>query len=100
MCVSGQGIFDGYFFDNAVWIDGITINTRIAPSGSDLTIDLLKDGIEQLKFSSLADGNLYEKTSISPIAYSTTERFGLKIESVGSTNAGQGLTVIISYYDR
>ena len=100
VCVDEQDIFDGYFFDNAVWIDGITINTRIAPSGSNLTIDLLKDGVEQSKFSSLTDGNLYEKTSILPIAYSTTERFGLKIKSVGSTNAGQGLTAIISYYDR
>lgn len=94
-------IIKGILFNNSVGISHITINSRVAPLGSDLTIDITKDDVEQSNISTLTAGSTSEKTALSSIIhFSTTEEFGLKIKTVGSIEAGQGLNITIHYYDR
>jgi len=93
-------IVDGFYFNNDVAIDKLTITARVAPTGADLTVDLLKDGSEQSKVATLTDAATYEVTDFDPELYSTTDRFGLKIKSVGSGEEGQSLMVVVHYYDR
>jgi hypothetical protein len=78
----------------------MTLIARVAPTGADLTVDLLKDGAEQTKIATLATTSTYELTTLGRAPYAITERFGLKIKSVGSTEPGQSLTAVVHYYDR
>ena len=93
-------IIDGFYFNNPVVIDKMTLIARVAPTGADLTVDLLKDGAEQTKIATLATTSTYELTTLGRAPYAITERFGLKIKSVGSTEPGQSLTAVVHYYDR
>ena len=96
-----ETLVDGFYFDNNVGVDKVTLFARVAPTGADLTIDLLKDGFEQTKIATLATTSTYELTTLSVVEYyATTERFGLKLKSVGSIEPGQSLTAIVHYYDR
>jgi hypothetical protein len=99
LCQDEDTIVDGFYFDNSVAIDQLTLFTRVAPTGSDLTVDLLSDGAEQSAVATLTDGSSYEETTIVTKYYTSSERFGLKIKSIGSGEAGQGLTIIVHYYD-
>ena len=100
LCQDEDTIVDGFFFNNSVTVDKITIMSRVAPTGANLTIDLLKDGAEQSKVATLTAASTGESTAITSEYYSTAERFGLKIKSIGSTEPGQSLQVIVHYYDR
>ncbi len=40
----GETFFDGFSFGEGVTIDRITLHARSAPKGSDLQIDLMKNG--------------------------------------------------------
>lgn len=95
--VDEETIFDGFFFENNSTILKITLMVKEIVTGSNLTIDLLKDGAEQTKIATLSDGSVYETTDIADTAYLTTERFGLKVKSVGSTTPGKGLTVLVHW---
>jgi hypothetical protein len=88
-------IFDGLFFPVKVHINKILIYAGTAPVGANLTIDILKGGTEQSKLATLTDGSAYETTTISGVTFTTTQRFGLKIKSVGSGTAGAKLNIII-----
>lgn len=99
-CQDEDTIIDGFHFSNGVSIEKITITSRVAPTGANLTIDLLKDGAEQSIISTLAAAATYEATSFTPQHFLSTDRFGLKIKSVGSTESGQSLIVVVHYYDR
>lgn len=46
--------FDGYYFPEAVSIDKITLSARSAPSGSNLQIEILKNGIPTGKVATLS----------------------------------------------
>ena len=92
-------IVDGFYFDNAVGIDGVTLHARVAPTGADITVDLMKDGAEESKVSTLTDASTYEETALVTEYYATDERFGLKIKTIGSVEDGQGLIVVVHYYD-
>jgi hypothetical protein len=100
LCQDEDNIIDGFFFNNSVAVDKITIMARVAPTGANLTIDLLKDGAEQSKVATLTDAGIYEVTAITTEYYAIDERFGLKIKSIGSTEPGQSLVVVVHYYDR
>lgn len=93
-------IIDGIYFNQSSYIRKITINARVAPTGANLTIDILKDGSEETNLATLTDASLYETTSLDAIEFSSAERFGLKIKSVGSTNPGQGLNITVHYSDK
>ena len=101
LCQDEDTIIDGFYFGNSVGVDKVTITARVAPTGANLTVDLLKDGSEQTKIATLTAAGTYEVTTLSVVEYySTSERFGLKIKSIGSTEPGQALIVIVHYYDR
>ena len=94
-------LVDGVYFPNNVGIAGVLINSRVAPTGSNLTMDLLIAGNEQAKIATLTADSKYEKTTFSlPLLLTSNDRFGLKIKSVGSIEPGQGLNITIFYYDR
>jgi hypothetical protein len=97
--VDEETIIDGMYFDNTIGINKITLHAKTAPTGANLTVDILKDGAEQSKIATLTDGSTYEKTSITTEYYSPLERFGLKIKSIGSGVSGAKLTAIVNYYD-
>jgi hypothetical protein len=95
-------IVDGFYFDGSIAIDKMTIHARVAPSASNLTVDILKDGVEQSKIGTLTAGSTYERTTLAaPVQYITTDMLGLKIKTIGAaSNEGEGLNVIVHYYDR
>ncbi len=89
------------YFSNNVGISAISINARTAPTGSNLIIDILKDGTEQTELSTLTTTNEYEKTTFtSPIQINSSVRFGLRIKQIGSTIPGSGLNITVYYYDK
>lgn len=90
-------VFDGLQFQSNVKITKVGIYTAEAPIGANLTIDLLKNSIEQNHISTLTDGSNYEITDVNDISYVTSERLGLKIKSIGSTKPGAGIIVTIHY---
>ena len=99
VCQDEETIVDGFYFGNKVAIDAMTLFARVAPTSADLTVDLLDDGAEQTRLATLTDASTYEKTIITTKYYEITDRFGLKIKQIGSLEAGQGLTVVVHYYD-
>ncbi|MCH8172656.1 MAG: hypothetical protein IIA70_05020 [Proteobacteria bacterium] len=90
-------ILDGFFFEDTATIQEVTIFARDAPVGAAFTIDFLKGGVEQTKIATLADGVSKQATTISGLSYTDTEEFGLKVKSVGSTNPGAEIAIILSY---
>ncbi len=97
--VDEQDIISGFYFDNNIIIDKVTINARVAPTGSSINIDLIKNGAEQSNIADLTATSSYKETSLTPLSYNSTDRFGLKIKQIGSTQAGQGLNISVHYYD-
>lgn len=94
----GEIFFDGFSFSEDVTIDKITIHARSAPRGSGLQIDLMKNGSAQGRIATLDQDSLSQMTAITPISYSPTERFGLKVLAVDSQGEAEGLTVVVYYY--
>ena len=99
VCQDEDIIVDGFYFGNKVGIDSITLHARVAPTGDDITVDLLDGGAEQSKVATLTAASTYEKTDITTEYFEDTDRFGLIIKQIGSTEPGQGLLIIIHYYD-
>mgnify|MGYP001598769755 CR=1 FL=1 len=83
-------------FDQDVTIKKIEISSRDAPVGSAITIDCTLDGAEQTKIATLAAGAAYQSTTLTPFNV-TTQLFGLKIKSVGSTSPGGELAITVHY---
>lgn len=102
VAVDEDVITDGFYFDNSIMIDAVTIHAQTGPVGANLTLDILKDGAEQTKIATLTDGATYEKTTLATAypTFSSTERFGMVVKSVGSTTAGMGFNITIHYVDR
>lgn len=95
--VDEEIVFDGFKFEEAVDIAAVTLFAREAPTGAALTVDFLKDGAEQTKIITLADGATKQKSAVAGLSYGTLEDMGLKLKSVGSTNAGNGITAVVHY---
>ena len=87
----------GLKFDEDTVIDRISLWARVQPTGADMNIDVLKDGVEQNRIAVLKAGTSYETTKITPIMFLTDELFGLKTKSVGSIEKGGKVTVILHY---
>jgi len=96
--IDEEVVFDGLFFDEDVTITRVTLHAREAPSGAAFTIDFIKGGIEQTKNAILADGSNKGSTAIAGLSYTTLEEFGLKVKSVGSTNPGAEITILVHYH--
>jgi len=97
LCLDESVVIDGFYFSTNVIIAKVTIVARVAPTGANITIDLLKAGVEQTKIATLTAAATYEESIISAGNFLSTDRFGLKIKSVGSTEPGQSLIVIVHY---
>ncbi len=65
--------------------------------GADIQVDMLLDSAEQTEISTLTDGSAYESTTFSGVAFTTAERFGLKIKQIGSGTAGANLSFAIHW---
>jgi len=100
LCQDEDTIIDGFYFNNTVAIDKVTLIARVAPTGSDLTVDILKAGAEQSAIATLTASATYEVTAITTQSFLITDRFGLKIKQVGSTEPGSSLTAVVHYYDK
>jgi len=90
-------IFNGFYFPAAITIKKIGLHLDTAPTGANITIDLLKDNVEQSRVATLIAGQRNQVTDITDIIYTATENFGIIIKSVGSVEAGEGGTVAIHY---
>lgn len=101
VAIDEDDIIEGFYFDNNITIDKVTIHARVAPTGANLTTDILIGGAEQSRTATLTAAATYERTTFgTALNVATTDRFGMTIKTVGSTEPGQGLIVIVHYYDR
>ena len=96
--IDEEVIFDGHFFDEDVTITSVTLYAREAPSGAAFTIDFTKGGVEQTKTAALADGSNKGNTVITGLSYTTLEEFGIKVKSVGNTDPGSEITILVHYH--
>ena len=88
--------YDGYYPKSAISIDKASIFAGTMPTGSNLTIDFLKNGAEQSKILTLAttvSNHLQATTLGTALTYLPTDRLGFIVKSVGSTEAGRDLIV-------
>jgi len=95
--IVGEEIINGLYFKSNIKITKITLFSRRAPTGLDLKVDLLSNGIEQNKVSKLSNGSRFEETDIVGHIYTTIDRFGLKIIQIGSILPGTSLLIVIHY---
>ena len=96
--VNEEIIFEGYVPQEDITVLAIGIFAKTAPTGANLTIDVLKDGAELGDLATLTDAATYEKTTLATAQdILKTERLGLKIKQIGSGVAGADLIVTIYY---
>ncbi len=91
-------VCDGFRFDAAVVITKLSLFAREAPVGAAFTLDVLKNGAEQLKSVSIADGQQKGSGAVANLSFGTLEDFGLKVKSVGNTVAGSEITIFVHYH--
>lgn len=89
------GIF--YFPDNASITKIMLFIGEVADA--DITVDILKNDVEQSKISTLSSATVSELTTFgSSVDFLSTDKCSLKIKSCGSDDApGQSLTAVIYY---
>ena len=95
--IDEEVVFNGYYFPRNSTVTKLSLHARTAPVGDDIIVDILKDDAEQTRLASLNDGVKYQTTDIADIIFTNGERFGLKVKNIGSTVAGEDLTVVIYY---
>ncbi len=98
VAIDEEVIFDGFYFDEDVDITKVTLYAREAPSSAALTLDFIKNGTEQTKTVTLADGSKKGTTAITGLSYTTLEEFGMKVKSVGTTDPGAEITILVHYH--
>jgi len=91
-----EDIVAEYHFPSQITIKRITLSCRTAPTGADLSICLMKDGVEQSAVAVIRDGETYGTAEVSA-TYLPTNRFGIRTKNVGSTEPGEGLTITLHY---
>ena len=94
----GEVFFDGFLFGEDVTIDRITIHARSAPRGSNVEIDLMKNGSAQGRTATLTQDTLSGATAIQSIDYGPGDRLGLKILAADSQEQAEGISVIVHYF--
>ena len=97
--INGDLFFDSFYFGEAVKVDKILINTRAAPTGSDVTIALLKNGNLTGEAATLGQSAFSQATTLAnETAYTSSDKLGLKITGADSSETAEGLSVHIYYY--
>ena len=92
-----QVFYDGLAFQEDVTVKKISLYAITAPAGSDLKVDLLKDGVAQTRIATLTLATNFELTDIVNLDYLSGERLGLKFTQVGSGEEGNGVSATIYY---
>jgi hypothetical protein len=96
--VVGVVFYDGLIPQENITVKAIGIFARTAPTGLDLKIDVLKNGIAQNNPANLTNGSQFEKTALlSPIWFLVTDRMGFIFSQVGSVVAGDKVVLTVYY---
>jgi len=95
--IDEEVIFNGYYFPRNSTITKLSLHARTAPVGDNIQVDILKDDIELGLLATLNAGNKYQTTTLPDTIFTNGDKFGLKVKSIGSTVAGEDLTVVIYY---
>lgn len=88
---------NGIYFPASVTIKKIAIHSDAAPTGADVTIDILKNDVEQSRIATLTVGSKDQLTDITDISFGTSDKLGFKFKSVGTGEPGEGGTLEIQY---
>ncbi len=94
----GEIFFDGFSFGEGVTIDSITLHARSAPKGSNLQIDLMKNGSAQGRLATLTQDSLSETTAVQHLSCAPGDKIGLKIVAADSQGQAEGLSVVVHYF--
>ncbi len=95
---AGQVFYEGFVPAEDITLKAISLFAMQAPTGQDLTVDVLKDGVAEANISTLAAGAAFQKTTfLTPVEILKTERLGLKFVQVGSTEPGNGIIATLYY---
>jgi hypothetical protein len=94
----GEIFFDGFSFGEGVTIDRITLHARSAPKGSNLQIDLMKNGSAQGRLATLTQDSLSETTAVQHLSCAPGDKIGLKIVAADSQGQSEGLSVVVHYF--
>ena len=95
LAIDEDDIIDGIKFPVDLTVNKIFIGAREAPTGANITIDILKDQVELVKISTLTAELKKETTAYLNASFLTTNEFGLRIKSVGSSFPGNELTILV-----
>ena len=90
-------IFNGLYFPASITIKKVAVHADVAPTGANVTVDLLKNDVEQTRIATLTAGSRDELTDITDISYGTADKFGIVIKSIGAIEPGEGGTIEIQY---
>jgi hypothetical protein len=95
---SGQVFYEGFIPAEDITLKAISVFAMQAPTGQDLTIDVLKGSVAEANIAILAAGATFQKTTfLTPIAILKTDRLGLKFVQVGSTAPGNGIMATLYF---
>ena len=92
-----QVFYDGLVFQEDVTVKKISLYAVTAPTGADLKVDLLKDGVPQARTATLTLATNFALTDIVDLDYLAGNRLGLKFTQVGSVEEGNGVSATIYY---
>lgn len=95
---AGQIFYEGFVPAEDITLKAISLFAIQAAAGSDLTVDVLKDGVAQSSIATLAAAATFQKTTfLTPIQFLNTNRLGLKYVQVGATTPGNGIIATLYY---
>lgn len=94
----GEIFFDGFYFGESVTIDQISLFARTAPKGSDLQIDIMKNGSVLGRVATLGQDRQYQFTEITPVSFTPVDKLGLKVVAVDGQGEAGDLTVLLHYF--
>lgn len=94
--LSGQdeAVFGSFTFPVDGEFQQTTLDVLAAPTGSGITVDIVNSsGVEQSRVATLNAGETVQTTNITNLSAAAGSSWRFKIKSVGSTYAGDTLTV-------
>jgi hypothetical protein len=95
---AGQISYEGFTPLEDLTLKAISLFAMQAPTGSDLTVDILKGGVAQSSIATLAAGTTFQKTTLlTPLEFLKTDRLGLQFVQVGSTDPGNGIITTLYF---
>ena len=91
--------YDGFYPAVSISIIKASVFAGTMPTGSSITIDFLKNGVEQSKILTLAttaSNHLQATTFSTALTYLPTDRLGMVVKTIGSSEYGRDLNVTIN----